>query len=131
MTVRSYLSDKKGAAGLKVLIWLAVLGSAVVIAVKLAPPYITYLMIKTDVKSEAKLAHMYNDESLRKRILTKAVAWGIPITAEDIVVERRRAAIAVRVKYKETLDFFGKYRKDIAFSISTEAPLKESEGTLQ
>ncbi|MCR4287165.1 MAG: DUF4845 domain-containing protein [Deltaproteobacteria bacterium] len=131
MTVRSYLSDKKGAVGLRVLIWLAILGSAVVIAVKLAPPYITYLMIKTDVKSEAKLAHMYNDESLRKRILTKAVAWGIPITAEDIVMERRRTAIAVRVKYKETVDFFGKYRKDIDFSIFTEAPLKESEGTLQ
>lgn len=131
MTVRSHLADKKGGAGLKLLIWLAVLGSAVVIAVKLAPPYITYIMIKTDVESEAKIAHMYTDESLRKRILTKAVAWGIPITAEDMVVERRRAAIAVRINYKERLDFFGKYRKDIDFSFSTEAPLKESEGTLQ
>lgn len=113
------------------MIWLAVLGSAVVIAVKLAPPYITYIMIKTDVKSEAKLAHMYTDEALKKRILTKTVAWGIPIAAEDIVLERRRTAIAVRIKYKERVDFFGKYRKDIDFSIFTEAPLKESEGTLQ
>ncbi|MEK7679811.1 MAG: hypothetical protein AAB356_06440 [Deltaproteobacteria bacterium] len=130
MTVLTYLSDKKGAAGLKALIWLAILGSVVVIVVKFAPPYITYLMIKTDVESEAKIAHMYTDEALKKRILTKAVAWGIPITAEDIVLERRRTAISVRIKYKETIDFFGKYRKDIDFSIFKEAPLKESEGTL-
>ncbi|MBI5238554.1 MAG: DUF4845 domain-containing protein [Deltaproteobacteria bacterium] len=131
MTVRPYLSDKKGVAGLKALIWLAILGSAVVVAVKLAPPYISFLMIKTDVESEAKIAHMYTDESLKKRILTKTKAWGIPITAEDIVLERRRTAIAVRIKYKETIDFFGKYSKDIEFQVVTEAPLKESSGTLQ
>ncbi len=113
------------------MIWLAIIGSVVVVAVKLAPPYITYVMIRTDVEGEAKMAHMYTDESLKKRILTKAVAWGIPVKAEDITVERRRAAVVVRVKYKETVDFFGKYSKDLDFSIAMEAPLKESEGTLQ
>ncbi|GMR04378.1 MAG: hypothetical protein BMS9Abin23_0275 [Thermodesulfobacteriota bacterium] len=130
MLKNRYLLNRDGAVSLKVLIWLAVLFFAVYAGYKFLRPSFSYYMLRTDVEEEAKLAHMYTDESLRERILVKAKAWSVPISSEDIEIIRGSRNIIIRISYSQTMIFFGRYSKTLYFTIETIKPLKEAVGAL-
>ncbi|MFQ5441223.1 MAG: hypothetical protein ACE5EB_00690 [Thermodesulfobacteriota bacterium] len=93
-------------------------------------PTFSYYMLKTDVEEEAKLAHMYTDETLRRRISTKAGSWNIPITSEDIEIKRGLRIISIKIHYSKTIVFFGRYKRRLDYQIETVRPLKESSGVM-
>lgn len=123
--------NEKGGISIKGLFWLLVFASVIYGAYKFFPPFFSYYMLKTEVESEAKVAHMYSDETLARRILTKASNWDAPIERENIVIERGRDVIYISVHYTFTFDFFGKYQKEYVFDINATKPLKESSGVLR
>lgn len=125
------LLNREGAVTYKALIWAVVLFLASYSGYKYLLPTFSYYMLKTDVTEEAKLAHMYTDETLRRRILTKAGSWNIPITAEDIEISRGLRNIAIKIHYSKTIIFFGRYKKRLDYRIETMKPLKESSGILR
>ncbi|MBI1911564.1 MAG: hypothetical protein HYS21_06145 [Deltaproteobacteria bacterium] len=125
------LRDKSGSISFKALFWIFVLGSGIYGAYKFVPPYFTYYMLRTDVSNEAKIAHMYTDDALERRILQKANAWSIPLESENLEIERDAYDISINVHYTETLNFFNKYSKDLEFSIEVQKPLKDPSRVLQ
>lgn len=100
-------------------------------AYKFAPPLFSFYMLKTTVEEEAKLGHMYTDESLRKRITEKAAAWDVPLNYENFKIERSSEEIFIDVNYTVTLNFFDRYSKDLDFKIEARESLKDKSRVLQ
>ncbi len=125
------LLNREGAVTYKALIWTVILFFGIYSGYKYLLPTFSYYMLKTDVEAEAKLAHMYTDETLKRRILTKAGSWNIPITVEDIEITRGLRNIAIKIYYSKTITFFGRYKKRLDYRIETSKPLKETSGILR
>ncbi len=88
-------------------------------------------MLKTDVGEEVKLAHMHSDEDIRKRVAGRALAWSIPIKAEDVKINHDFDTIYIKIKYAQTIVFLGGYKKTFIFNINAKARLKERSGLLR
>ena len=121
--------NKAGFITLKALFWILFLAAVSYGAYKFAPPYFGYIMLRTDVGEEAKVAHMYNDERLAGRILKKAAVWSIPLGEEHVLIQRGREDIRIAVSYSVVLDFFGRYEKELFYDIEVEKPLKEGRAS--
>jgi len=121
--------NKAGFITLKALFWILFLAAVSYGAYKFAPPYFGYIMLRTDVGEEAKVAHMYNDERLAGRILKKAAVWSIPLGEENVLIQRGREDIRIAVSYSVVLDFFGRYEKELFYDIEVEKPLKEGRAS--
>ena len=121
--------NKAGFITLKALFWILFLAAVSYGAYKFAPPYFGYIMLRTDVGEEAKVAHMYNDERLAGRILKKAAVWSIPLGEENVLIQRGREDIRIAVSYSVVLDFFGQYEKELFYDIEVERPLKEGRAS--
>jgi len=120
-----------GRITLKALIWIIILSSALYSGYKLSFPYFSYYMLKTDVGEELKLAHMYTDASLRRRIAKKAKTWSVPITADDVFISYDFDKITIRIKYTETITFLGRYKKKFIFKIDATGPMKKRNSYLR
>lgn len=121
--VRPGLSNQRGSVSFKALFWVLFLSSALYGAYKLAPPYFSYYMIKTDVEDEAQNAHMYTDAALERRIIQKAEIWSVPLGSENVSIDRD-STIRIYVHYNVVLEFFGGYTRVLEYRISVEKPLK-------
>jgi len=123
--------DERGAVSPRFLVWALIILAALYGGYKFVRPTFSYYMLSTDVKEEAKLAHMYTNESLRRRIIEKARTWDVPLRPEDVVIDRGIRDITIRVFYTDRIEFFGRYRKVLKRRISVTVPLKESSGILR
>ena len=113
------------------LIWLIALASVIYGGYKFLPPYAAYYMIKTDIEQEAKNAHMYTDDALARRIITKGLTWDVPVTAKNLKIERGYTTISIELNYEVTLNFFDRYSKTLKFRAYSEEHLKDPSGVLR
>lgn len=125
------LLDQKGVIRLKALFWIVFFAALLYGAYKIVPPYVSFYMTKTDVEEEAKIAHMYTDESLAQRILRNAEAWSVPLTKDDIEIVRDRDSISITVRYTDRIVFIGGFVEEIPHEIIVESELKETSGILK
>ncbi len=88
-------------------------------------------MTKTDVEEEAKIAHMYTDESLTQRILRNAETWSVPLTKDDIEIVRNNGYISITVRYTDRIVFIGDFVEEIPREIIVESELKETSGIMK
>ncbi|MBI5588700.1 MAG: hypothetical protein HY889_10105 [Deltaproteobacteria bacterium] len=124
------MQGQDGKVSFKALFWTLFFVSAFYGAYKFAPPYFSFYMLKTDVEEEAKIAHMYDDNALEKRILQKARTWSIPLEHENIEIVRGKEDISISVRYTDTLDFVGGYTREIPHEIIVEKTLKDTSRVL-
>jgi len=125
------LKDSHGRISLKALIWILVLAFALYSGYKLSFPYLSYYMLRTDVEDELRLAHMYSDATLRKRIAEKAATWSVPITTDDIVISRDFDTLTISLGYAQKVTFLGKYTKKLVFNIKASGPVRDPSGVLR
>lgn len=117
--------NKGGYITFKALVWILIISSALYSAYKFAPPYLGYLMLKTEVEDEAKIAHMYTDRALERRIFQKASVWSIPIDEQNLEIVRDSSHISISVHYTVDLNFFDRYHKVLEYRIAVREPLKD------
>lgn len=117
--------NNRGASILAVIFWLAFFAATIYSVSKIAPPYISFYMLKTDVEGDVmKNAHHYSDATVRKLILDKGHSWSVPIGPDDVTIDRRTDSIAIQISWKELIDVNGIYTKTEYFNITREAPLQ-------
>jgi len=121
---------ESGFSRIKTLFWLSFFGLSIYGAWVVAPPWLAYWMLKTEVEEEAKISHMYTSQVLEKRILTKAHAWNVPITSDNLEIVRGRDFISIQVDYTVTFTFFNQYEMAQRFYIDVSKPLKDGSGVL-
>ena len=120
-----------GAVNAKALFWIIVIAAGVYSGYKLLPHTVSYYMMKTDVREEAKIAHRYTDDTIAARIISKAEGWKVPLQNENIVINRSFTNITIDVSYTVEITFVGGYKKINNYYIHVQEPLKESSGILR
>ena len=89
------------------LIGLIILLIGVFIAYKLIPVKVKAAEIRQITEDESKFAGQHSDEQIKNSILRKAKDNGLPITEDNIHIERRPDRIIMDVDYDVPIDFPG------------------------
>ncbi|CAG1065167.1 hypothetical protein BAC1_00745 [uncultured bacterium] len=110
---------------LRALFWILFLSAGIYAAYMFVPPYAGFYMLKTEVEEEVRVAHMYTDEVLAKRITGKAASWSIELSPQELQIYRGSDDIRIIVDYTVTLDFFDRYSRELVYHIDVNGPLKE------
>ena len=116
--------NSHGVVNRRVLGWILLVGAVVYLGYKLIPPAFAYHMLRYEVRSEAKNAHHYDDETIVKHILEKAEVWSVPLDRENILVERGLDSIKISVSYKVDINFFNRYKRTLSYDIEVVEPLR-------
>ncbi len=87
---------------LRVILALAVLATLVFLAIKLVPPYINNYQFQDDLITVARYntyAQNKTEADIRQEVLGKARELGLPVTEEQIAVEKSSVGVNIDVKY--------------------------------
>ena len=110
---------------IKMFFALFVIAAAVFVGAKIIPPYFDNYQFKDAVKNEATLDTYTskNENDIRTAVFRKAQDFDIPITEEQIHVQRQgmqgSGMIIIRAPYVVHVDLPG-YPMDLHFDASTE-----------
>ncbi|MBI5885803.1 MAG: hypothetical protein HZB85_04385 [Deltaproteobacteria bacterium] len=127
---RGNILNNKGAATTRSLFWIVFLAICFYAGYIFVPPYATYYLFKTEVEDQAKLAHLYDNADLVKRMYARAAAWDVPIEPGDILITRDRGKINVTVFYVVPINVAGLYQRDLEYYVDVTKPIMDSSGIL-
>lgn len=112
-----------GQGRIGVLIVLALIGTAIFLAVKFVPVRIAAYEFRDFVEQECRYAAVHqDDEAVAKRILDKAKELEIPLRQKDLKVQRSAREMTISASYEKPIDLkvtTYAYR----FSVKERAPL--------
>lgn len=93
------LNPRRGQGKLGCILWLLVLLAVVGIAAKLIPIKIRSAELYDFIEEQALFAGRSSPETLKKRILERAVDLDIPLKKENLKIDRRGGRIQIRATY--------------------------------
>jgi hypothetical protein len=102
--------SERGEGNLGCILWLAVLGLAVLIAVKMVPIKIATSQLNDFMEQQAQVAGGAPPEAIAKNILDKAKELDLPLAKEDVHVEKIGGMvpkIRMRAVFTVPVDFPG------------------------
>jgi hypothetical protein len=99
-------NDSEGKGTLGCLVSIILLGAAIIIGVRVGPPYFSYKSLEGDVSTEVSRAgaHFFSDDVLVQNILDVAKKNEIILSRENIKVERFAGQLQVIIHYSVPLD---------------------------
>jgi hypothetical protein len=89
------------------LVGVIILLIGVFIAFKMIPVKVRAAELRQTIADEAKSAGSHNDERIMKAILAKAEEQDLPVTADNVTIERRNSQIYIDVEYEVPIKFPG------------------------
>lgn len=98
---------ERGEGNFGCLVGVILLLAAIFVAYKMIPVKIKAAELREVVQDEAKSAGTHNDERIRTAILAKAKENDLPVTEENISIERGQDVITVDVNYTVPIVFPG------------------------
>ena len=98
---------ERGEGNLGCIIWLAILGLAILIGVKMVPVKVATSTLYDFMEGQAKFAANMPPEVIAKSIVDKAHELELPVTKEDVHVERIGDNIRMRAVYVVPVEFPG------------------------
>src|ERR1041385_6771262 len=97
--MRSKNRRERGEGNAGCLLGLIILALVAFIAYKMIPVKVKAADLKQTITDEAKMAGTHNDELIRKSILAKAQENKLPVTEDNIKINRTGGEITVDVEY--------------------------------
>ena len=109
------LASEKGEVRIGSIVTLAVVIFAVYIGVQFAPVLFAQYEFKDAVIEEAKFSARKKAETVRNNLADKAASLGLPITHQQIHVERKPTFTRIQVRYQLSVEWLpGKvYKWDV------------------
>lgn len=105
--MRSRNRRERGEGQAGCLVGLIVFLVAVFVAYKIIPVKVRAAELRQTVTDEAKSAGTHNDERITKAILAVAEKERLPVTEDNIKIERRANEITMDVEYVVPIEFPG------------------------
>ena len=99
------LASVKGEVRLGSIITLAVVAFAVYVGVKFAPVLFAQYEFKDAVIEEAKFSAGKRPETIRNNLADKAASLGLPVTHQQIHVERKPTFTRIQVRYQLSVEW--------------------------
>lgn len=104
------------------LVGLVILLLVGLIAYRMIPIKVKAAELRDEIVDEAKSAGQHNDKVIRASILSKAEQLQLPVTSDQIDINRRAATITIDVQYTVPVNFPG-YTYNWDFRHHTENPI--------
>jgi len=106
---------------LKALFGLFVVVAAFYTAWMLMPPYVNNYQFQDDIRNEALINSYSNksDQDIRNALAKKAAEYGIPLTAEQINIQRNGPELSIWADYTVHVDLPG-FPLDLRFHPATK-----------
>jgi hypothetical protein len=100
------LKSERGAAKLKTIVWLLILGSTFFVGAKVAPPYFANYQLRDKMWDEARFAQANHrtEEQLRDIVYSEARSLDLPLRREDIQAEIGPQGAVIRANYTVNVD---------------------------
>ncbi|MCI0353515.1 MAG: DUF4845 domain-containing protein [Acidobacteria bacterium] len=107
---------------IKALAGVGVVVAMVYVAFLLVPPYFNNYQFQDAIESEARLASYGNksEQEIREIIAKKAVEYSVPLTADQINVQRSGNEVQISARYTIHVDLPG-YPLDLKFEPGTKS----------
>jgi hypothetical protein len=99
--------DQRGEGQLGCIFGILLLLLGIFIAYKMIPVKVKAAELRSVVVNEAKAAGSHGDDQILKAILREAEQQNLPVTADNVKIERKRGEIMVDVQYHVPIDFPG------------------------
>lgn len=105
----------------KALASIGIVGALVYVAFLLTPPYFNNYQFQDAIESEARLATygQKSEQEIRDLIAKHAKEYDIPITSDQIQVQRSGSEVVISCKYTVHVDIPG-YPMDLKFEPGTK-----------
>jgi Domain of unknown function (DUF4845) len=105
---RSNQSAERGGSKLSLLITLVILGSMGFAGFKIVPTYVNNYQMQDSIESESRFAltgyPKKSADDVRSDVLKKAQELGVPLKADDIVVNMSNTNVEITATYSVTFD---------------------------
>jgi hypothetical protein len=98
---------ERGEGNLGCLVGLIFLALAIFVAYKMIPVKVKNADLRQTITDEAKSAGSHRDEQIMANILSKAKENNLPVTENDVKIQRANSAITVEVDYTVPVEFPG------------------------
>lgn len=95
----------------------AVLAALVYLGIMFGMPQFRYHAYKSDSKDIINY-HISRADELRAKFLERGLERGIPMSADNIYIERYEKGFGATIQWSETVNIFDQYKKRYDFSIS-------------
>ncbi len=106
--------DQRGS--IKPFLWILFVLALVYVAIKFVGPYYHYYSLKWDVQDIMKFEY-YNPAKYRDLIYEKVLEYSLPISREDIEIERTGERFHAHIEWSEDVVFPGGYTVTLDFEI--------------
>jgi len=110
------LGGQHGGGRLKMILWLAILGSGVYTGIKVIPVLVNNFQFQDAIQSTARLAtvNRQSNDDVRAAVIKEAKEQEIPIQPSDIHVKGDNGNVEISADYSVTVDL-GVYRWTLNF----------------
>jgi regulatory protein YycI of two-component signal transduction system YycFG len=105
--MRSNRQSERGEGQLGCIFGVVLLLLAILLAYKMIPVKVKAADLRATVVDEAKSAGMHSDAVIMQAILQKAKSNDLPVTEDDVKINRKQGSITVEVEYTVPVQFPG------------------------
>src|SRR5579863_1479741 len=112
---------QRGAGKLQAILFTIIFVTAVYVAFKLVPPYVSEYQLQDKIQELARfgIVNRYSDEQVRENVFKEVQDLNLPIKREDIKVTITQATCRISLDYTVPVDMFF-YSTELHFSPSSE-----------
>ncbi|MEK6743905.1 MAG: hypothetical protein AABZ15_09850 [Nitrospirota bacterium] len=103
------IDSEDGVSGIKVMIWLVILGAGFYVGVTYLSVQLDFQRMKDAMSSKASVAQVLKDEEIRNDLMGKAKELGLPLTGESFVVIRdeEKRMMTIKAAWDVEVHYFG------------------------
>ena len=105
---------------IKGVVYLLIFGLAVIITISFAMPYYRYYILKMQSEGYLKIENSII-EKLNEKIMETAKELKVPLTEDNLKITRVEETLFLKAHWTEVVDIFGKYQKELYFSLDLKS----------
>ncbi len=103
---------------------ILLIGVLLYIGISFAKPYYRYSILKSYSKSILE-AGLGDTEKIKKRILTSADELKIPLTENNITLQRHNNTVTLKANWSEVVDLLGYYQRNLNFNVDMNMAIQD------
>lgn len=103
------MGNERGVSGLKVMIWLAILGAGFYVGITYLSVQLDHERMKDAMSSKASVAQVLKDEEIRIDLVAKAKELRLPLTGENFLIIRddEKRTMTIKTTWDVEVHYFG------------------------
>lgn len=95
-------SSERGIAKLTLIVFVPLIFVVLYAAYYITPFYYNYFELQNQMESLVRVASVYTDEELRRKLATQMKALEIPASVDDVRIDRFGNTMRISLQYEET-----------------------------